>query len=182
MIFSPLPLSGACLIDLERREDPRGFFARSFCEQEFAAHRLEARWVQMNISFNRLKGTLRGMHFQRPPSAEAKVVCCTRGAVFDVIVDLRAGSDTYGGWFGVELNAENRTMIYIPRGFAHGFQTLEDDSELHYRHSKTYSPGHEGGLRYDDAAIGIDWPLPPGTISDRDASHPGLHELEPLHT
>jgi dTDP-4-dehydrorhamnose 3,5-epimerase len=180
MIFTDLPLPGAVLIDLEKIEDHRGFFARSFCAETFAARGLASRFVQMNTSFTAARGALRGMHFQRPPAAETKMVRCLRGAVFDVIVDLRAGSRTYGAWTGVELSAENRTMIHIPRGFAHGFQTLTEDAELLYWHDTAYAPGHEGGLHHACPDVGIAWPLPIAEMSARDAALPRLHELEPL--
>ena len=180
MIFTETPLQGAYLIDLERREDERGFLSRSFCEREFLAHGLETRWVQMNTSFTHRRGTVRGMHFQRPPHAEVKVVRCVRGAVQDVVVDLRAGSATLGQWFGIELDAKNRRMLYIPTGLAHGFQTLCDDTELLYQHSAFYAPGGEGGLRYDDAQIGIAWPLPPIAVSNRDRNLPAFSVSEAL--
>lgn len=180
MIFKETSLNGAYVINLEKYEDGRGFFARYFCKEEFKNYGLATEWVQMNISLNRKKGTFRGMHFQRPPKAESKVVCCLRGAIWDVVVDLRDGSDSYGQWFGVELNESNRTMMYVPRGFAHGFQTLSDDSELFYLHSEFYSPEHEGGLHYDSSEVGIDWPLPVNELSKRDASLPTLNQLEPI--
>jgi dTDP-4-dehydrorhamnose 3,5-epimerase len=180
MIFRPLSLDGAFAVDLDRREDARGFFARVFCAQEFADHGLAVAWMQCNTSFTKAKGALRGLHFQRPPMAEAKLVKCLRGAVFDVIVDLRGQSPTYGRWTSLELSAENRTMAYVPPGFAHGFQTLVPDSELLYFHSQVYSPAYEGGLRYDDAGLSISWPLPVTDLSPRDAAHPDLKMLEPL--
>ena len=180
MIFTDLPLSGAVVVDLEPRQDARGFFARSFCAETFAARGLVSQFVQMNASYSHRKGTLRGLHFQRPPAAEVKMVRCVAGAVFDVIVDLRAGSPTFGRWTGVELSATNRRMIYIPRGFAHGFQTLSDGAELIYWHDTPYAPGHEGGVHFADPDLAIDWPLPPVDLSTRDASLPRLAEQEPL--
>jgi dTDP-4-dehydrorhamnose 3,5-epimerase len=173
MLFSPTSLEGSYVIDLERREDDRGFFARAWCEREFAEHGLNARLVQCNVSFNPRRGTLRGMHFQRPPYAEAKLVRCTRGAIHDVIIDLRTGSATYKQWLGVDLTAENRRMLYVPEGFAHGYQTLEDQTEVFYQVSEFYTPEAEGGVRWDDPAFGIVWPDPEGAfLSDKDGSWP----------
>jgi dTDP-4-dehydrorhamnose 3,5-epimerase len=180
MIFTPLPLAGAFRIDLDRREDARGFFARLFCAEEFADHGLATAWVQCNTSFSRAEGTLRGLHFQRPPMAEVKMVRCLKGAIFDVMVDLRAGSASFGQWTALELTDENRSMAYIPAGFAHGFQTLRPETELLYFHSQVYSPAHEGGLRHDDPRLGIPWPRPVADLSPRDAAHPGLDTLEPI--
>jgi dTDP-4-dehydrorhamnose 3,5-epimerase len=180
MIFTELPLTGAFRIDLERRQDDRGFFARMFCAREFAAARLPTAWVQMNDSFSARAGTLRGLHFQRPPMAEAKLVRCLKGAVFDVIVDLRRGSATFGRWTSLHLDEENRAMIFIPPGFAHGFQTLRPDTELLYLHSEFHSPGHEGGLAHDDPALAVPWPLPVTGLSPRDAAFPALDAIEPL--
>ena len=180
MIFTSLPLDGAFRIDLEMREDARGFFARLFCVEEFAMHGLETKWVQMNTSLSRQVGTLRGLHFQRPPTAEAKLVRCLRGAVFDVMVDLRAGSPSFGGWEGMELTEKNRSMAYLPRGFAHGFQTLTPNSELIYLHSAPYSAAHEGGLHYADSRLAISWPLTVTQLSPRDAAHPTLDAVEPV--
>ncbi len=172
MIFTALPLAGAYLIDLEKRGDTRGFFARYFCQQEFASHGLETNIQQINTSFSQPRGTLRGLHFQRLPHAEVKVVRCISGAVWDVIVDIRYGSDTYGQWYGTQLDSENRTMMYVPRGFAHGFFTLTDDSEVLYLVSATYSPESEGTLRWDDTLHGIQWPGKPVVISEKDNSVP----------
>lgn len=180
MIFTPLPLAGAFRIDLDRREDARGFFARLFSAEEFAAHGLTTTWLHFNTSFSRAEGTLRGLHFQRPPMAEVKMVRCLKGAIFDVMVDLRAGSPSFGQWTALELSAENRCMAYIPEGFAHGFQTLSPNSELLYFHSQIYSPAHEGGLRHDDPHLAIPWPRPVADLSPRDAAHPGLDMLEPI--
>ena len=172
MIFQSTTLPGAMVVELERREDERGFFARSFCRREFEAHCLEPCVAQCNVSFNRRRGTLRGMHWQAAPHAEAKLVRVTRGALWDVIVDLRPDSPACGRWFGVELNAENRRALYIPQGFAHGFQTLVDDVEVFYQMSTVYVPEAQRGARWDDPAFGIDWPIRPPFLSDRDASYP----------
>lgn len=180
MKFHPLSIEGAFRIELERRGDARGFFARMVCAEEFAAQGLATRWVQMNTSFSREKGTLRGLHFQRPPRAEAKLVRCLRGAILDVIVDLRSGSPSYGQHETLRLDDDNRAMVYIPPGFAHGFQTLEPDTELLYLHSEVYSPDHEGGVHHADRDLGIAWPLPPVALSDRDKALPPLERLEPI--
>ena len=180
MKFRELPLSGAWEITLERREDTRGFFARSYCDDEFSALGLNTTWVQMNLSFSQFRGTLRGMHFQREPVGEIKMVRCLRGAVLDVIVDLRAQSDTFGQHCAVTLDSELRNAIYIPKGFAHGFQTLGDACELQYSHSTSYKPGFEGGINALDPDLGIDWPLPPGAMSDRDLALLPLKDCDPL--
>ncbi len=171
MIFTECPLRGAYLIDLERRGDERGFFARAFCEREFAAHALATRFVQMNDSLTALRGTLRGMHYQLAPHAETKLVRCVRGALHDVILDLRPGSPTFGGSFGADLTAENRRMMYVPKGFAHGFVTLADDTEAMYLVDEGYSPEQERGIRWNDPRFGIDWPIAPRVVSDKDRSH-----------
>lgn len=180
MIFVPLPLAGAFRVELEPHGDSRGFFARMFCAEEFARQGLEAQWVQGNTSYTSAAGTIRGMHFQRPPMAEVKLLRCLRGAVWDVIVDLRSGSPTYGRWHGERLDDQNRHMFYVPQGFAHGFQTLTDDVEMLYFHSQTYSKADEGGLRWDDPAVSIDWPLKGNGHSARDAAFSGLDALEPI--
>lgn len=172
MIFTETALQGACLIDLERAEDDRGFFARSWCANEFAQHGLETQLVQCNISFNRRKGTLRGMHFQVEPHAEAKVVRCTMGAIYDVILDLRPDSPTYKGWIGVELSVENRRALYVPRGFAHGFQTLVDDTEVFYQMSEFFHPESARGVRWDDPCFQIEWPDNQPIVSPRDQAFP----------
>lgn len=158
MIFTETSLAGAYLVDLEPHTDERGFFARAWCRREFEEHRLLADLVQCNINHNTLAGTLRGMHFQRHPHAEVKLVRCTRGALYDVIVDLRPESPTHTRWIGVELNAENRRMLYVPEGFAHGYQALVPDTEAFYQVSEYYTPEAEGGVRWDDPAFGIIWP------------------------
>ena len=173
VIFTETPLPGAFVIDLEMREDERGFFARAWCEDEFREHGLETRVVQCNMSYNNEAGTLRGLHYQLRPHSEVKLVRCTRGAIWDVIVDLREDSPTYKAWFGLELTADNRTMLYVPEQFAHGYVTLAPGTEIFYQVSEFYSPGHEGGIRWNDPAIGIRWPeTEVRVISDKDASHP----------
>ena len=169
MIFKPLPLEGAHLIHLEKYSDERGFFARSFCKDEFKKAGLESDWVQVNNSLSRKKGTLRGLHFQRPPQSEVKMVRCIKGAIWDVIVDIRKGSSTYGEWVGAELNEENRDMMYVPQGFAHGFISLSENSEILYMVSSRYNPELEGTLRWDDSFHGIEWPLEPVIISEKDS-------------
>ena len=177
MIFEETPLHGAYVLRPERVEDERGFFARTFCREEFEAHGLPSSVAQCNLSFNHRKGTLRGMHFQKPPHEEDKLVRCIRGALFDAIVDLRRlGSETYLETFAVELSAENRVSLFVPKGFAHGFQTLEDDTEVFYQMSELYVPGFGGGYRWDDPAFGIPWPLEPTVISERDRALPTLAE------
>ncbi len=168
MIFNPLSLEGAYLIALDKREDERGFFARYYCEEEFKQHNLKTNWVQMNNSLSKQKGTLRGLHFQNPPHAEVKLIRCFRGAIWDVIVDIRKNSKTYGQWYGVELSAENRNMVYIPEGFAHGFISLSDDSEILYMVSSPYAGHTEGTLRWNDSFHQIEWPIKPSIISDKD--------------
>ena len=173
MTFEESSLPGAYMIGLERREDDRGFFARTFCANEFADRGLETGLVQANMSWNPKQGTLRGMHFQRPPHAEVKVIRATRGAIYDVIIDLREDSPTYKRWFGVELTEENRTALYVPKGFAHGFQTLAPDTEVHYLVTEFYTPDAEDGVRWDDPAFGIEWPDPANAIvSPKDAAWP----------
>jgi len=168
MIFQETKLKGAFIVEFEKREDPRGFFARAFCADEFKQHGLCPDVMQANIAYNYTKGTLRGMHYQAPPVSEPKFIRCIRGAVWDVIVDLRPDSPTYLEHIGVELSMENRRALYVPDMFAHGNQTLEDDTELLYFMGQSYTPGAARGLRYDDPALGIDWPLPVGVISEQD--------------
>jgi len=172
MKFTATPLAGAYLVDVQPFSDDRGWFARVYCKREFGQIGHEKEWVQMNHSVSYLKGTLRGMHFQHPPHREIKLVRCIAGAVVDVILDLRSDSPTFGQWFGAELSAANNRMLYIPEGFAHGFQTLEANSALLYHHTEYYTPGAEGGIRYDDPAFAIQWPLTVTVISERDAGHP----------
>jgi len=172
MRFTETELPGAFLIDVEPREDDRGFFARTFSADELEAHGLEPAVVQWNLSFNYRRGTLRGLHYQLPPAAETKVMRCTAGAIFDVIIDLRTDSPTYGKHFGATLSAENRTALYVPRAFAHGYQALEDGTEACYHTGEYYMPGHERGVRHDDPAFAIEWPLPVSVISEKDRSWP----------
>ena len=172
MTFTPTPLPGSFVIGLAPFQDDRGWFARTFCKEEFRAVAPDLEWVQINHSFTLRSGTVRGMHFQPPPHQEAKLVRCVAGAVWDVIVDLRRGSPTFLQWFGVELSAANRNMIFVPERFAHGFQTLADNTELLYHHTHAYTPGAEGGLRHDDPRLAIRWPLPPAGLSARDLGHP----------
>ena len=173
MTFRELELTGAFLIELDRIEDERGFFARTFCRDEFAEHGLATEIVQANTAFNRRKGTLRGMHFQAAPHEEAKLVRCTRGAVYDVIVDLRRDSPTFTRWVSVELTVENDTMLYVPEGFAHGYQTLEDETETSYLMSQRYEPSAGRGVRWDDPAFGIEWPDEcDRTMNERDRTWP----------
>jgi dTDP-4-dehydrorhamnose 3,5-epimerase len=172
MTFTQTKLKGAFLLDLEPKEDIRGFFARSFCAQEFAAHGLNPVVAQCNVSFNHKKGTLRGMHYQSPPAREAKLVRCVRGALWDVIIDLRPASPTYLSHICVELSAQNRLALYVPEIFAHGFQTMMDETEVFYQMSEFYTPGCARGVRYNDPAVGLEWPLPVSLISAQDASWP----------
>lgn len=172
MNFSETKLSGVFLIEPELHADDRGSFARSFCVDEFSDVGIDFHVVQANISFNKYAGTLRGLHYQSPPFAEAKIVSCTRGALYDVVVDLRSGSPTSGQWFATELNAENRNALYVPEGCAHGFQTLVDNTEVSYLMSERYATEAASGVRYDDPAIGIEWPLPVSSVSDRDRDWP----------
>lgn len=172
MRFSETQLKGAYIIDLEHREDHRGFFARAWCQREFEEHGLNPRIVQTNIGFTLKKGGLRGMHFQVAPKQEAKTVRCTTGAIIDVVVDLRPDSATFKQWFGLELSAENRRMLYVPEGCAHGYQTLVDNTEIQYQTSEFYSAEHARGVRYDDPVFGIEWPLPITSISEADRAWP----------
>jgi len=175
MKFTETPLKGAYLIDLEKRGDDCGFFARFFCEREYQQHGLNHDIVQINNSSSKFKGTLRGMHYQLAPKAEDKIIRCLRGALFDAIIDLRPDSPTYLRHFTTELTAENRTMLYVPKGFAHGFITLEPDTEAFYLVTEYYAPDRERGLRYNDPRFGIQWPLAPGVISDKDLAHPDFN-------
>lgn len=172
MIFAETPLRGAFVIEPEPREDTRGLFARTWCRREFEACGLETRIAQCSTSFNKKKGTLRGMHYQVPPAAETKIIRCTRGSLYDVILDLRPDSSTFTRHFAIVLTAENRKMLYVPTGFAHGFQTLEDDTEVLYQISEFYSPDHARSVRWDDPAFGIRWPEDERTIVERDRSYP----------
>jgi dTDP-4-dehydrorhamnose 3,5-epimerase len=173
MLFTETELPGAYVIDLERREDERGFFARAWCADEFAEHGLSTKLVQANLSFNVQKGIVRGMHFQVEPHAEDKLVRCTRGAIYDVIIDLRAESETYKRWLGVELDADSRRALYVPKGFAHGYQTLVPDTETFYQVSEYYAPEAERGVRWNDPAFGIEWPDPENAfLSEKDRNWP----------
>ena len=174
MIFRPTPLAGLVVIDLERSEDERGFFARTFCRSEFEAAGLEPLVEQCSIAFNHRAGTVRGMHFQVAPATEAKLVRCTAGALLDQVVDVREDSPTYLQSFAIELSALNRTALYVPPMFAHGYQTLADDTEVSYAMSSAYAPGTDRGLRHDDPALGLAWPLPVSVLSQRDAEWPLL--------
>lgn len=176
MRFAETYLKGAWLIEPVPLSDARGFFARTFCMREFASHGLEISFVQNSTSYSAQSGTLRGLHFQREPHSEAKLVSCLKGAIWDVIVDLRQGSETFGAWAAFELTAENRRQLYIPRGFAHGFQTLRDHTEVSYLISEFYDPESADGIRFDDPALAIDWPLPVSVISEKDK---GWRELNP---
>jgi dTDP-4-dehydrorhamnose 3,5-epimerase len=178
MIFVETALKGAFIIDLERRDDSRGFFARAFCQHEFAAHGLKPIIAQANIGFNKKKGTIRGMHFQFPPAPETKMVRCSRGAILDIIVDLRPESPTYLQHVSVELSADNHRGIYIPERFAHGYQALADDTETTYHVGEFYTPGSEGGLLYDDPKLKLAWPLPVSVISDKDRQWRAFAEIE----
>jgi dTDP-4-dehydrorhamnose 3,5-epimerase len=178
MIFTKTALDGAYIVDLEPRQDDRGFFARAFCQHEFEAHGLKPVVAQANISFNYRKGTLRGLHFQYPPAAETKLVRCSRGAIVDVIVDLRPESPTYLRHIAVELTADNRRGLFVPERFAHGYQVLADDTETTYQVGEFYTPGAEWGLRYSDPRLAIEWPLPVTDASPKDAAWPLLEAVE----
>ena len=172
MIFAETALPGAYVVELDKREDERGFFARSWCEEEFREHHLNPRTVQCNISFNKQKGTLRGMHYQIAPAAEAKLVRCTQGAIYDVIIDLRPESPAFRRHLGIVLAAEDYKMLYVPEGFAHGFQSLEDNSEVFYQMSEVYAPQHARGVRWNDPSFGIEWPIPDPIMLERDRNYP----------
>jgi len=172
MIFTETRLKGAYIITLEKIEDERGFFARSWCQGEFAERGLNSNLSQCNISYNRHKGIIRGMHYQAAPHEEAKLVRCTMGTIYDVIIDLRPNSKTHKEWFSLELSAENRQLLYVPEGFAHGFQTLSDNAEVFYQMSTSYAPESAKGVRWNDAAFGIQWPEDVQLISERDQSYP----------
>jgi dTDP-4-dehydrorhamnose 3,5-epimerase len=178
MIFNKTPLEDAFVIDLEKLEDERGFFARAFCAREFEEHGLKPVIAQGNLSYNHAKGTMRGLHYQREPAAETKLVRCTAGAIWDVIVDLRPISPSYMQHFGVELSASNRRALYVPEMFAHGYLTLTDGAEVTYAVGEFYTPGVEGGYRYDDPALGIDWPVEVAAISEKDAAWPLIGQTE----
>jgi dTDP-4-dehydrorhamnose 3,5-epimerase len=172
MKFIETPLKGSFVIDLEPHSDDRGWFARTFCKKEFQQIGHHKEWVQLNHSVTYKKATVRGMHFQYPPYTETKMVRCIAGVIYDVVIDLRQESSSFLQWFGVELSADNKKMLYIPEGFAHGFQTLTDDCQLIYHHTSVYTPGAEGGIRYNDQQVNIKWKLPVAEISERDRNHP----------
>lgn len=176
MIFTPLPLAGSYVIDVDPFQDERGWFARFFSKDEFQKIGHQKEWVQLNHSVTKTAGAIRGMHFQSPPFAEIKMVKCIVGSVFDVIIDLRKESPTFLQWQGVELSAANKKMMYIPQGFAHGFQSLTDDCQLIYHHTEFYNPQAEAGIRYNDERVGINWPLVVTMLSGRDAAHPLVNE------
>jgi dTDP-4-dehydrorhamnose 3,5-epimerase len=177
VLFHETPLTTARLIELERLGDERGFFARAFCAQEFEKRGLESKFVQVNNSFSSQRGTLRGLHYQLPPAAEVKLVRCVRGAFYDAILDLRPDSPSFGRSFGAELNAENRLMMYVPKGFAHAILTLEDDTEALYFSSNFYAPGQERGIRWDDPRFAIEWPGRPTEISAKDKAWPDFSKV-----
>lgn len=177
MIFKETELNDALVIDLNKLGDERGFFARAFCVNEFKEHGIEFPVAQANVSYNRYKHTLRGMHYQKEPYGEAKLVRCTRGAIWDAIIDVRPDSSTYMQWVGVELTEQNYRMLYVPEGFAHGFITLEDETEVTYQVSEFYTPGAENGIRWDDQTFNIDWPADPKVISEKDKSWPDFKKL-----
>ena len=172
MIFTPTKLAGAFIIDLKKIEDDRGFFARTFCLNEFKEQGIDIEIRQANTNLSAKKGTIRGMHYQNHPYEEDKVVRCTKGALFDVIIDLRKDSPTYKQWIGVELTENNHRALLVPKGFAHGFLTLEDNTEANYLVSQFYTPGAEAGIRYNDPQFGIEWPFEPVVVSEKDANHP----------
>ena len=178
MIFTETELKGAFLIDLDRKEDARGFFARAFCQNEFMAHGLKPIVAQANLAFSFERGTVRGMHFQYPPATETKLVRCTRGAIIDIIIDLRPESATYLQHVSVELTEDNRRALYVPERFAHGYQVLRNDTDAIYHASEFYTPEAEGGLRYNDPRLELDWPIPVSVISDKDQKLPLLSEIE----
>jgi dTDP-4-dehydrorhamnose 3,5-epimerase len=180
MIFTETKLRGAFIVEAEQKHDERGFFARSWSQREWEEQHLNPQLVECNISFNHKKGTLRGMHYQRAPFAQAKLVRCTAGAIYDVIIDLRPDSPSFKQWVGVELTAANYRMLYIPEGFAHGFQTLEDNTEVFYQMSEVYRPDYAGGVRWNDPLFGITWPLEEKIIFARDNSYPDY--VQPAHT
>jgi dTDP-4-dehydrorhamnose 3,5-epimerase len=171
LIFTETNLKGAFIIDVKKLEDERGFFGRTFCQKEFEEHGLNPHVVQANVSYNKIKGTLRGMHFQLHPYEETKLVRCVRGGIYDVIIDLRKDSPTYTKWIGVELREESYRMLFVPEGFGHGFITLEDNTEVIYQVSQFYTPGSESGIRWNDPAFNIEWPIEPVLISEKDRQH-----------
>lgn len=175
MIFAPTPLNGCFEINVSPHTDNRGWFMRYYCKDSFLKIGHNKEWNQFNHSFTKNRGTIRGMHFQKHPYQEIKLIRCIQGSIFDVVIDLRKNSPTFLQWYGTDLSADNRKMIYIPAGFAHGFQTLTDNCELLYHHSEPYQPGYEGGISYNDACFNIEWPLPLSVISEKDTSY-GIFE------
>lgn len=182
MNFVDTPIPGVVLIEADRLDDERGYFARVYCEQAFLGAGLPVIWPQCSSAWNRLKGTLRGLHFQDPPHQEAKLVRCSAGSLFDIVVDLRPEYPTYRAWWGVELSRRNLRTLFVPEGLAHGYQTLEDDSEVHYMISAPHISGVSRGLRWDDPMLGIQWPLPDPVLSAKDRSWPGLEAWEERRT
>jgi len=174
MEFLETPLAGCLIVRQKKISDSRGFFARAWCVDEFAQQGLNANMVQLNTAYSHRAGTVRGLHFQAAPHAEAKLVRCTRGAIYDVAIDLRPGSPTRGQWFGAELSADGDTMLYLPEGLAHGYQVLVDGTEMYYMTSARYAPASASGVRYDDATLAIRWPLPVSVVSDQDRNWPGF--------
>jgi dTDP-4-dehydrorhamnose 3,5-epimerase len=175
MIFTETKLIGAYIIEINKIEDERGFFGRSWCKNEFDKYHLNTNVVQANVSLSKHKGTLRGMHFQKNPYQETKLIRCSRGSIFDVIIDLRPSSPTFMQWFGIELTQDNYKMLYVPENFAHGILTLQDNTEVSYFVTQFYTPGAEGGIRWNDPAIGIQWPVSPTIITEKDNNHPNFN-------
>ena len=175
MVITETKLKGVFVIALEPYNDVRGFFARAWSDKEFEAAGIDARFVESNVSFNKKKGTLRGMHFQLPPHGQGKLVRCTRGSIYDVVIDLRPDSETFKQWFPLEISAENHLMLYVPAGFAHGFLTLEPDTEVLYQTTAYYAPEHAGGVRWNDPAFNITWPIDDPIMIDRDRNYKDFH-------
>lgn len=176
MIFNKTEFNGVFIIEIEKQIDERGFFARTWDKKKFEEYNLNSKLVQCNVSFNKKKGVLRGMHYQIAPYEEAKLIRCTKGKIFDVIIDLRPKSNTFRQWFGVEISDENYKMLYVPEGFAHGFQTLEDNTEIFYQMSEMYMPDYVRGIRYNDSIFDINWPITPAIISEKDRIYPSFKE------
>ncbi len=180
MIFTETKLKGAFIIEIKQLQDDRGFFGRSWCKKEMEEHGLNGNVVQANTSFTKLKGTIRGLHYQKYPYSETKLMRCTKGAIYDVIIDLRKESPTFMQWLGVELREDNYKMLYVPENFAHGFVTLTDNSEVTYLVTQFYTPGAEAGIRYDDPQFNINWPVPVEIVTDKDRSHPDFNQINHL--
>lgn len=176
MIFNKTEFNGVFIIEIEKQIDERGFFARTWDKKKFEEYGLNSKLVQCNVSFNKKKGVLRGMHYQITPYEEAKLIRCTKGKIFDVIIDLRPKSNTFRQWFGVEISDENYKILYVPEGFAHGFQTLEDNTEVFYQMSEIYMPDYVRGIRYNDSIFDIKWPITPAIISEKDRIYPSFKE------